>query len=396
MIPVNPLGRRLFLLIAMFSVATASCFGSVIQLYNGNTYSDVSIVKRDANTIQVVTQFGQVSIPLSMVDTIDGVSIHPIPTPSPTPTPVPPPAVSSSVSPSLAAASPIRAASVPAEAEPTAASPWPPYQYRWNMDIVLVVFALFSAIWIGTVGSVQRSLFERRVDPRFWTNIAILLPGLGYCMYQLFRKLAQLKERRAARRNVNESVAVREKENARHRSGFKLASTTIAKPSSSRNRASNPALSVPRIFSEEALLERASDVHIDPAENDYLVRFRIDGIMQSRMTFNRDEGVRVVSALKTLAQIDVAEKRKSQDGRFQVRTDEDDIDFRVATASSIFGEKVVVRILNRNSGLLGLGDSGHAGCHERRVRPSHPFPQRYDSWPPAPPAPERHRLFTPR
>jgi type II secretory ATPase GspE/PulE/Tfp pilus assembly ATPase PilB-like protein len=109
---------------------------------------------------------------------------------------------------------------------------------------------------------------------------------------------------------------------------------------------------------EEALLERASDVHIDPAEEEYHVRFRIDGIMQPRMVFNRDEGQRIVSALKSLAQIDVAEKRKAQDGRFQVRTDESDVDFRVATASSIFGEKVVIRILNRTSGLLGLGELG--------------------------------------
>ena len=105
-------------------------------------------------------------------------------------------------------------------------------------------------------------------------------------------------------------------------------------------------------------MERASDVHIDPAENEYLVRFRIDGIMQPRMNFDRDEGQRIVSALKSLAQIDVAEKRKAQDGRFRVQSDDNDVDFRVATANSIFGEKVVIRILNRSSGLLGLEDLG--------------------------------------
>jgi len=105
-------------------------------------------------------------------------------------------------------------------------------------------------------------------------------------------------------------------------------------------------------------MERASDVHIDPGEEEYLVRFRIDGVMQPRMRFAREEGARVVSALKTLAEIDVAEKRKAQDGRFKVRTDEGDVDFRVATANSIFGEKLVIRILNRKSGLLGLADLG--------------------------------------
>ena len=225
------------------------------------------------------------------------------------------------------------------------------------MDILLLAFLVVSAIWIASVGAVQRSLFERRVDPRFWTNTAILLPGVGYLLYQLFRSLAQLRDRRDSRRSVNEVVAAREKDSARHRSGFQVLdherkAVLLKKPGEQTG------LEHAQDLLEEALLERASDVHIDPAENEYLVRFRIDGIMQPRMNFDRDEGQRVVSALKTLAQIDVAEKRKSQDGRFQVRTDEDDIDFRVATASSIFGEKVVIRILNRNSGLLGLGELG--------------------------------------
>jgi general secretion pathway protein E len=66
----------------------------------------------------------------------------------------------------------------------------------------------------------------------------------------------------------------------------------------------------------------------------------------------------VISSLKVLAQIDVAEKRKAQDGRFRVHTSLHDIDFRVATASAMYGEKLVVRILDRKSGLLSLNDLG--------------------------------------
>ena len=351
--------RRLLLLTAILSLAAASSFAATIKLANGATYTDVTILHRDASSVQVRTQFGIVVYPLSVIDSIDGVSVQP--TPVPTPSPVATPSTSAIASGSAAlvsgsATSPQPAAS-PAEPTPAPAPYWPSYEVRWNMDLILLAFALSSAVWFGTVASVQRDLFERRVDPRFWSNTAILLPGLGFLAYRLTRQFARIHDRRTSKLTPNEVVAIREKKAARHRSGFEFLdhdrkSVLLKKPGEQSG------LEHAHEVLEEALLERASDVHIDPAEDEYLVRFRIDGIMQPRMHFDRDEGQRIVSALKTLAQIDVAEKRKAQDGRFQVRTDENDVDFRVATANSIFGEKVVVRILNRNSGLIGLSDLG--------------------------------------
>ncbi|HRJ73812.1 MAG TPA: GspE/PulE family protein, partial [Terrimicrobiaceae bacterium] len=109
---------------------------------------------------------------------------------------------------------------------------------------------------------------------------------------------------------------------------------------------------------EEALLERASDVHIEPTASDYRVRFRLDGILHERMTYDADTGRRVVTSLKTQAEIDVAEKRKAQDGRFRVRSSEREVDFRVATANSIHGEKMVIRILDHQSGVFDLTSLG--------------------------------------
>ena len=71
---------------------------------------------------------------------------------------------------------------------------------------------------------------------------------------------------------------------------------------------------------QDAMSERASDIHLEPQADGCRVRFRIDGALQERLTFTRADGLRVVAALKTLAQIDVAEKRRAQDGRFRVRT----------------------------------------------------------------------------
>jgi len=109
---------------------------------------------------------------------------------------------------------------------------------------------------------------------------------------------------------------------------------------------------------EDAISERASDIHIEPQADGCRVRFRIDGALQERLTFTRADGLRVVAAIKTLAQIDVAEKRKAQDGRFRVRAGTREVDFRAATATAIHGEKVVLRILDRKSGVLSLSDLG--------------------------------------
>jgi general secretion pathway protein E len=109
---------------------------------------------------------------------------------------------------------------------------------------------------------------------------------------------------------------------------------------------------------EEAMSERASDIHLEPQADGCRVRYRVDGVLQERLTFTRTDGLRVVAALKTLAQIDVAEKRKAQDGRFRVRTESGDVDFRAATTSAIHGEKMVLRILDRKSGVMSLGELG--------------------------------------
>ena len=99
-------------------------------------------------------------------------------------------------------------------------------------------------------------------------------------------------------------------------------------------------------------------MHIEPSGKEYRVRFRVDGILQPRMKFNTEEGVRLVSAIKSLAQIDIAERRKAQDGRMGGRRGPREVDFRVATTPSVIGEKLVVRILDSKTGLRGLNELG--------------------------------------
>jgi len=107
-----------------------------------------------------------------------------------------------------------------------------------------------------------------------------------------------------------------------------------------------------------AVAERASDIHIEPGDKDLRIRFRIDGVLKEVMTTPRSITSAVVSRLKIMADINIAEKRIPQDGRISLKLPDKSIDLRVATLPSIWGEKVVLRILDKSSVVLDLTDLG--------------------------------------
>jgi type IV pilus assembly protein PilB len=108
----------------------------------------------------------------------------------------------------------------------------------------------------------------------------------------------------------------------------------------------------------QAVQERASDIHVEPTEHDLRIRFRIDGVLHERMRQPRAVVPGVVSRLKVMAEIDIAERRVPQDGRISVSVEGKAVDLRVSTLPTVWGEKVVMRILDRASGVLPLADLG--------------------------------------
>jgi len=112
---------------------------------------------------------------------------------------------------------------------------------------------------------------------------------------------------------------------------------------------------------EEAVNRRASDIHIEPAETSVRLRYRIDGILYPVATFPIDVKNSVSSRIKIMAGMDIAEKRVPQDGRFQHRHGERQFDIRVSSFPTIYGEKVVLRLLDRNGPLLKLQQLGFSG-----------------------------------
>ncbi len=108
----------------------------------------------------------------------------------------------------------------------------------------------------------------------------------------------------------------------------------------------------------QAVRDRASDVHIEPSDNVIYVRFRIDGALKDVLELPFSMGTGLVSRIKIMAGIDIVEKRRSQDGQFTTEIDGNATDVRVATCAVIWGEKCVLRILDKNRSVLRLDDLG--------------------------------------
>ncbi|MFI4911450.1 MAG: type II secretion system ATPase GspE [Sedimentisphaeraceae bacterium JB056] len=107
-----------------------------------------------------------------------------------------------------------------------------------------------------------------------------------------------------------------------------------------------------------ALQMRASDIHIHPFETKIQVRYRIDGILYDTLSLNRNVLPLVISRIKVMAGMDIAERRMPQDGRTSVRLGQREIDLRVSTVPTAYGERCVLRILDKSSGIFKLEDLG--------------------------------------
>ena len=385
---------------------------STIVFVDGKVANDVTILSQTETHVQVQMPAGKVNFPKNIIKSVDGKPLNGVAAPvtptapgtAPTSGTTNPPAPAPASAPSLIPASPPvptqPAAPVPAAPEPAAPEsvaptateapaatpmptptppPAPKYEHSWNFEYILLGLLVIGGIWMRSLQWVQADLFERRADPRFWTSIALVLPGVGALAYAITARVGDSVQRRQfANANPTQAQSAQAAgggskfpwmmpipDPAAHlaakgqtRKGFEFLDTERQSVQTKAKGEPNTGLDHAAEMLEEALLARASDVHIEPTAHDYRVRFRLDGIMHERMSYETDDGRRIVTSLKTLAEIDVAEKRKAQDGHFRVRCAGREVDFRVATANSIHGEKMVIRILDHQGGVFDLTSLG--------------------------------------
>jgi type IV pilus assembly protein PilB len=119
-----------------------------------------------------------------------------------------------------------------------------------------------------------------------------------------------------------------------------------------------PIVKFVNLLVNQAVGDRASDIHIEPNESDLRIRFRIDGVLHEVMRSPRSIQAGVISRLKVMADINIAERRIPQDGRITMKVSGRSIDLRVATLPTVYGEKVVMRILDKSQAVLKLEDLG--------------------------------------
>ena len=343
----HALCRPFALLLVLTTLAPSRGDAAEVRLKSGDTYSNATILSQSSTSIEIQVQHGTMTLPLSMVSTIDGrrVSASPpsfVPV-SPTRAagkpevqPTPNRAANGTFHPAAVASHSV-SPGLPTPALPSAKSTqiW---AWQW---LALTLLGLLGA-WAWTVYLIRKDLCERQETSRTWWIVAAVLPFIGYIAYRIVGGASQ---RWQNWRSVKTRVAF-ELLDADHNPVVINVGEEVTGIENAKG------------ILEGALRQRASDVHIEPSSTECRVRFRIDGTLYPRAKLNPENGLRLISALKSLAQMDISERRRAQDGRFAARTGARTVDFRLATTPSVHGEKLVIRILDRNAGLRGLDTLG--------------------------------------
>jgi type II secretory ATPase GspE/PulE/Tfp pilus assembly ATPase PilB-like protein/CheY-like chemotaxis protein len=118
----------------------------------------------------------------------------------------------------------------------------------------------------------------------------------------------------------------------------------------------------------DGITNRASDIHIEPVEGGVVVRYRIDGVLRQAMKIPKSAGVPLISRIKIMSKLDIADRLRPQDGRARVSVNGEAIDLRISTLPASHGEKVVIRVLNQKATTLALDSLGLADDEQKAIR----------------------------
>ncbi len=119
-----------------------------------------------------------------------------------------------------------------------------------------------------------------------------------------------------------------------------------------------PIIKLANAVIQTGIVDRASDIHVEPQERSVRIRYRIDGVLMEAMTVPKNLQAPMISRLKIMAEMNIAERRVPQDGRIEVRHQGQEFDLRVSSIPTPFGEKIVMRILDKGNAMIGLGKLG--------------------------------------
>ncbi len=118
----------------------------------------------------------------------------------------------------------------------------------------------------------------------------------------------------------------------------------------------------------DGVTNRASDIHVEPVEGGVVVRYRIDGVLRQVMKIPKSAGVPLISRIKIMSKLDIADRLRPQDGRARVSVNGESVDLRISTLPASHGEKVVIRVLNQKATTLALDSLGLADEEQKAIR----------------------------
>jgi type II secretory ATPase GspE/PulE/Tfp pilus assembly ATPase PilB-like protein len=379
----NLSARIVLILVLAMAGALCAAQASDVILVDGGRFEDVQIVERNAELLQIRVAQGTIWIDMKLVASINGIPVRP-PSPAANRQAVAPTFASQQRSgPPSVSRPPVQPARQAKPRPATApATPKIDYVHDWRFEKTAAIAAGVCVLWLMLLVGGNRLAWSQCGEDvhrvRLWNLANLILPGAAVAIFLVARLRVSMARREGWRSQAPETnnraplqVPLDEPRGKPHR--IPLSSTRSTRerridfefldPDGKavevrHDAAEMTGLELAQDIIEEAIVMRGSDVHLEPHEKGYRVRVRVDGLLQERGQYERPEGQRALLALKALAQIDLAAKQAALDGRFRIRSGTRDIDVRAATTTSIFGEKLVLRILDRKRGVLSLGDIG--------------------------------------
>jgi general secretion pathway protein E len=129
-----------------------------------------------------------------------------------------------------------------------------------------------------------------------------------------------------------------------------------------------PIIQFVNLLFEDAIQKNASDIHIEAFEGSINIRLRLDGVLQEYPSPHKAFYNAIVSRIKLLSGLDIAQRRLPQDGRYNLEKNDESVDFRISTVPTLYGESVVIRILNKRKGLIRIEDLGWEEKEEEKIK----------------------------
>ena len=232
---------------------------------------------------------------------------------------------------------------------------------RWNLIFILTGAVLFLGSFVSNPNlvlvlaaalAVEMGLYIWFRNQRVPANFRLLTPHhfkeiFGNLTQKAGIDLQRKDDTPAVSRDTSSIVLMR-----------KDGTSADALAKDKRHAEGSEAILMSKHIIENAVKARATDIHFEPKGNELQVRFRVDGILHSQSPYNSDLGRAIVSSLKVIANMDIAERRRPQDGTFSATLHDSKFDIRAATGPSNFGETMVLRLLDSGGGVIRDGLTG--------------------------------------